>query len=112
MPGHHTLARADGQAVREWPDALLMHHVPLRGWERTANKLAEAARRGGRYARSPDSFTQWRLAQRRKALDLLFDGRTAEVPNGFPGMPTTGVELTDWRRLVRDSERFLERWDH
>ena len=112
MPGHHTLARADGQAVREWPDGLLMHHVPLRDRERTANKLAEAARTGGRYARSPDSFTRWRLDQRRKALDLLYDGRTGEVPNWFPGMPATGMELTDWRRLVPDSERFLERWDY
>ncbi len=104
MPGQHTVAHRDGRPAREWPQEILMHHVPLRGHERTATRLRRAAGPGGRYARTPDTFTRRRVHQRLHALDLLYEGRTQEVPNGFPDQPIVGVDLTDWRNLVSAKE--------
>lgn len=110
MPGQHVVACHDGRRAREWPQSLLMHHVPLRGQERTARKIASAMHPQGRYARSPDSFTQWRTRQRTRMLDLLYQGKTNDLPNGFAGEPKTGISLVDWRTLVPAPERLLEAW--
>lgn len=111
LPGQHTIACADGRRAREWSQDILMHHVPLRDRDRTIAKLRRAAAPGGRYATSPDTFTRWRLHQRLRALDLLFDGRHDLVPSGFPGSPSTGVQLVDWRRLVEPDDRELNPLD-
>lgn len=111
MPGQHVVSCCDGRRAREWPQSLLMHHVPLRARERTAHKLTEATLPQGRYARSPDSFTQWRIKQRMHMLDLLYEGKAHDLPNGFAGESRSGIHLTDWRSLVPVSERQIEGWD-
>jgi Glycosyl transferase family 2 len=107
MPGHHTVGTADGRAAREAEATLLMHHFPLRNRERTEQKLRRSAAPSGRYAASPDTFTRWRIAQRLQALDDVYAGRWQLVPSGFPGERRIGVDLRDWRELVRPEERRL-----
>lgn len=105
MPGHHTVGTADGRKARETEATLLMHHFPLRNRERTEQKLRLAAAPTGRYAVTPDTFTRWRIAQRLDALDDVYAGRWHLVPSGFPDERRIGVDLRDWRELVRPEER-------
>jgi hypothetical protein len=84
---------------------LLMHHVPLRNRERTEERLRQAAAPRGRYSRSPDRFTRWRIVQRLTSIDHVYAGRYEAVPNCYPGQPRLGVTPRDWRELVPEDER-------
>ncbi len=105
MPGHHTVATADGRRAREYAPTLLTHHFPLRGRSRTEQKLARSAEPGGRYGASPDSFTRARIAQRIEALDALYARRYDRVSAAFSGQRRVGIAVSDWRTLVPPLER-------
>jgi len=105
MPGHHTVATADGRRAREYAPTLLTHHFPLRGRGRTEQKLARSAAPGGRYGASPDSFTRARLAQRVEALDALYAQRYDLVSAAFPGQRRVGIAVSQWQDLVPPLER-------
>jgi hypothetical protein len=107
LAGHHVAAARDGRRLREAEESLLMHHVPLRNRDRTTQRLSRAWAPDGRYRRSPDPFTRWRLAQRLVALDLVYAGRYEVVPSCYAGEPRLGVVLRDWRELVPIAERIL-----
>lgn len=109
MPGHHTVRAADGRRVREYQMSLLMHHFAIRNRQRTEAKLRRSIVSGGRYDRSPDTFTRWRIAQRLHSLDHVYAGRVDLVPNCFPGEPLLGLSLRDWRQLAREDEIRSER---
>lgn len=104
MPGHHTVRSADGRRVREYPIGLLMHHFAIRNRQRTEAKLRRSTVSGGRYDRSPDTFTRWRIAQRLRSLDNIYAGRFDLVPNCFPGEPKLGLTLRDWRQLAAEDD--------
>jgi glycosyl transferase family 2 len=100
MPGQHTLRPATRARVGEWHEPLIMHHVPYRDTRRLRAKLLEAGQPGGRYGRSPDTFTTWRLQTRLRILDFLESGDLSAMPNEFPGQPHRGVSVRHWRELV------------
>jgi glycosyltransferase involved in cell wall biosynthesis len=105
MPGQHVARSGDGRQIREAPGSLLMHHFPIRGHSRTAERYAAANRPDGRYALSPDPFTRARLAQRIHALDAFYADRFDLVPNGFPGQSRQPQMPPPWTELVRATER-------
>jgi hypothetical protein len=107
LPGHHVAAARDGRRVREAEQSLLMHHVSLRNRDRMAARLLRATAPEGRYARSPDPYTRWRIAQRLAALDPVYSGRYEAVPSCYAGEPRLGVNLRDWRELVPADESRL-----
>ena len=107
LAGHHVAAARDGRRLREAGESLLMHHVPFRNRGRTTARLRRAAASGGRYCRSPDRYTRWRLEQRLASLDLVYAGRYDAVPGCYAGEPRLGVILHDWRELVPIAERDL-----
>lgn len=108
MPGRHTIAAPPGRRpVVESEASLLMHHFPLRGRERTAQKFQQASAAGGRYTMSSDAFIKRRLEIRRQMLDLAYRERYDELPNMFPGRPRRGTPVRDWRDLVSPAERRL-----
>jgi Glycosyl transferase family 2 len=100
MPGQHTLRPVTRVRVGEWHEPLIMHHVPYRDTRRLRAKLLEAGHAGGRYGRSPDSFTKWRLQTRLRIMDFLESGDLSEMPNEFPSQPRRGVSVRHWRDLV------------
>jgi Glycosyl transferase family 2 len=104
LPGHHVAAARDGRRLREAEVSLLMHHVPLRNRDRTAARLRRASAPGGRYLRSPDRYTRWRLAQRLEALEHVYARHYDAVPSCYAGEPRHGVILSDWRDLVPVAE--------
>ncbi len=105
LPGHHTVATADGRRAREYAPTLLTHHLPLRARARTERKLARSAAPDGRYGASPDSFTRARIAQRVRALDALYAQRHDLVCAPFAGQPRVGIAVCEWHLLVPPSER-------
>jgi hypothetical protein len=106
LAGHHVAAARDGRRLREAELSLLMHHVPFRNRDRTTARLHRASASGGRYRRSPDRYTRWRLEQRLASLDLVYGGRYDAVPSCYAGEPRFGVVLHDWWELVPIAE-----WD-
>lgn len=105
LPGHHVVRSKDGRRVREPAGSLLMHHFPLRGQARTAEKFAKAAGPTGRYALSPDRFTRIRLRQRSAALAAYYADQPDLVPNTFPGQRRRGPGPRPWTELVHPAER-------
>jgi hypothetical protein len=109
MPGHHTVGTADGRRAREYAPTLLTHHFPLRGRDRTRQKLLASAAPDGRYGASPDSFTRARIAQRLEALDALYAQRYDLVAAPFAGQPRVGITVSEWHTLVPPLERIAVR---
>ena len=105
MAGQHVALAADGRQVREPGVALLMHHFPLRGKERTAAKFQRAASAGGRYARSPDAFTQARLRHRVAELNTYYADAHHLMPSSFPGQRREPDEFRPWQEFVGEAER-------
>ena len=105
LAGQHVALTGDGRQAREPVAALLMHHFPLRGKERTAAKFMRASYPGGRYARSPDAFTRTRLLHRIAELEAHYADAPHLVPNPFPGQRRNAVGVRPWQELVGEADR-------
>jgi hypothetical protein len=105
LRGHHVVRTGDGLPAREAEVSLLMHHFPLRDYERTAAKLARAVAPGSRYELSPNQFSLSRVRRRVVELEHCYADESHLQPSRYPGQRKRQSPPRRWPDLVDPSER-------